>query len=364
MKLSTLCSVALVALPTLVFAQAGPYKVLQKAAVGGAGGMDYVGSDADSRQLLIPRGNRVDVYDVDSLKLLASISPTPRVHGAIVDPQSHHGFCSSNPVTMWDSQTNKVIKTIDVQGNPDGILFDPFTQHVHILSHSAPNVTVIDTKDGSILGTIDLGGQPEQGASDGAGKLYISLEDKSQVAVVDAKTMKVLAHYGTQPGAGTLAGLVFDAKNQLIFACGRNPANCVVMNAADGKIVATLPIGSGVDSAAFNPDTLEAFASTGDGKLTIIKETDPKTFSVEQTVTTLQGGKTCAIDTKTGRVFVIANDPSVPVAPTAGTPPTTPPATAPVTAPAADAAGRGGRGRGRGGPAGTFTVVVVGKGPA
>jgi DNA-binding beta-propeller fold protein YncE len=116
------------------------------------------------------------------------------------------------------------------------------------------------------------------------------------------------------------------------------------MNADDGKIIAAVPIGSGVDSAAWNPATNEVFVSTGDGKLTIIKETDPKTFEVEQTVPTLQGGKTCAIDTKTGQVYVIANDPSVPVAPT----------TAP--APASDARGRGGRG-----PAGTFSIVVIGK---
>jgi DNA-binding beta-propeller fold protein YncE len=354
MRIRTLFAIALLAAPTMAFAQAAPepYKVLQKAAVGGAGGMDYVSSDPDSRQLLIPRGNRVDIFDLDTLKLMASISPARNVHGAIVDPKTNHAFCSSNPVVMWDNKTNKIIKTIDVQGGPDGILFDPFTQHVHILSHRSPNVTVIDTKDGSLVGTFDLGGQPEQGASDGAGKLYISLEDKSQVAVVDAKAMKVTAHYDMLPGGGQPAGLVLDARNHIIFACGRNPATCVAMNADDGKILATLPIGNGVDSAAWNPDTLEAFVSTRDGKLTIIKETDPKTFAVEQTVTTLAGGKTCAIDAKTGHVYVIANDPSVPPVPSAA------PA-APATAPAE--AATPGRGRGRGGPAGTFTVVVVGK---
>jgi uncharacterized protein YjiK len=148
--------------------------------------------------------------------------------------------------------------------------------------------------------------------------------------------------------AGGLAGLVYDPKNKIIFACGRSPANCVAMNADDGSILGTIPIGNGVDSAAFNPATSEVFASTGqDAKLTIIKETDPKTFAVEQTVTTLQRGKTCTIDTKTGQVYVIANDPSVPVAGAAS---------APASMPAA--AGAGGRGRG---PAGTFSVVVVGK---
>jgi hypothetical protein len=361
MRLSWILTAAVLALPTLALAQTGPYKVLNKYPVGGAGGMDYVTADAADRQLLIPRGSRVDIFDLDTLKPIASISPTSGVHGAIVDPVAGHGFCSSKPVVMWDSKTNKIIKTIDVQGGPDGILFDPFTQHVHILSHSAPNVTVIDTKDGTLLGTIDLGGSAapvEQGQSDGAGKLYISVEvNPGKVAVVDAKTMKLITTYSCGDKAGGLAGLAYDAKNKLIFACGRNPANCVVMNADDGAIIATVPIGAGVDSAAFNPATNEVFVSTGgDGKLTIIKEVDPKTFVVEQTVTTLQGGKTCTIDTKSGNVYVIANDPSVPVAGTSAPAPTPAPA---ATAPAAGA--RGGRGGGRGGASGTFSVVVVGK---
>lgn len=365
MRIRTLLAAAVMALPAIAFAQAQPYRVLQKAPVGGTGGMDYVGASAEERQLLIPRGNRVDIFDIDTLKPLASITPTSGVHGAIVDPVAHHGFCSSNPVVMWDSKTNKIIKTIAVDATcrPDGILFDPFTQHVLILSHSAPNATVIDTKDGAIAGTIDLGGPPEQGQSDGAGKLFISIEESpGKVAVVDAKSMKLLKTFPCTDKAGTtlaggLAGVAFDAKNKIIFACGRTPANCVAMNADDGSIIATIPIGNGVDSACFNPATSEVFVSTGqDAKLTIIKEVDPRTFVVEQTVTTLQGGKTCNIDTKTGHVFVIANDPSMPVT-TASVP-----ASAPTTATAPAAGGRGGRG-GRGGPQGTFTIVEVGNDP-
>jgi len=329
----------------------GPYKVLKKEPVGGTGGFDYVFADTDGRKLYIPRGNRVEAFDLDTLKSAGTIEQANGVHGAAVDPKSKHGFCSSNPVVMWDTETLKPIKTIPVQGNPDGILFDPFTQHVHILSHSAPNVTVIDTKDGSVLGTIDLGGQPEQGASDGNGKLFITLEDKSKVAVVDAKAMKVTATYDPSAKAGQLAGLAMDTKNHILFVCGRTPQGCAVMNADDGSIITSLPIGAGVDAAAFNPNTMEAFVSTRDGKLTIIKETDPKTFAVEQTVDTLQGGKTCTLDTKSGNVYVIATDPSVQPAGAASAP-----AAAPPAAPAPG--GRNGRGRG---PAGTFTIVVVGK---
>ena len=145
---------------TVVAAQ--PYKVVKSAAVGGTGGFDYLFADADGRKLYIPRGNRVDAYDLDSLKSIGTITPTNRVHGAAVDAISKHGFCSSNPVVMWDTDKFATLKTIPVQGRPDGILFDPATQHVLILSHSAPNATVIDTKDGSIVGTIDLGAPPNK----------------------------------------------------------------------------------------------------------------------------------------------------------------------------------------------------------
>jgi DNA-binding beta-propeller fold protein YncE len=324
---------------------AQPYKVVKSAAVGGAGGFDYVFADADGRKLYVPRGNRVDAYDLDTLKSVGTITPTDRVHGAAVDAISKHGFCSSNPVVMWDTDKLATLKSISVQGRPDGILFDPATQHVLILSHSAPNATVIDTKDGSIVGTIDLGGAPEQGASDGNGHLYITLEDKSKVAVVDSKTNKVTGQYDLESKGGAPAGLALDVKNRILFVCGRKPATAVIMNADDGKIITTLPIGNRVDAAAFNPNTMEAFVSTGDGKLTIIKETDPKTFEVEQTVDTMAGAKTCTLDTKTNQVFLIASDrTATPPAANATTPPATPPG------------GRPGRGGG-----GTFTIIVVGK---
>jgi DNA-binding beta-propeller fold protein YncE len=319
---------------------AQPYKVVKTAAVGGTGGFDYVFADSDGRKLYVPRGNRVDVYEMDSLKPAGTITPTSGVHGAAVDPASKHGFSSSKPVVMWDTEKLTSLKTISVDGRPDGILFDPATQHVLVLSHSAPNATVIDAKDGSVVGTIDLGGAPEQGAADGNGHLYITLEDKSKVAVVDSKTNKVTGSYDLDSKGGTPAGLALDVKNHILFVCCRNPATAVIMNADDGKIITTLPIGNRVDAAAFNPSTMEAFVSTGDGKLTIIKESDPKTFAVEQTVETMAGAKTCTLDTKSGQVYLIA---SARAATPAGdsTPPPTP-------------GSRPGRG-------GTFTILVVGK---
>jgi DNA-binding beta-propeller fold protein YncE len=284
----------------------GPYKVLRTAKVGGEGGFDYVYADSAQRRLYVARSGptkRISVFDLDTLQAAGEI-PDAGAHGAAVDPKSHHGFATSKPVVMWDTGTLKTIKTIDVQGNPDGLLFDPFNQRVYIFSHVAPNATVIDTKDGSVLGTIDLGGAPEQAVTDGKGRLYVDIEDKNNVAVVDTRTMQVTAHYDLGDNK-TPAGLAFDVKNQILFVECRNPAVSVIMNAQDGKIIATLPIGSGVDGAGFIPETMEAFSSQGDGTLTVIKENSPAAFAVEQNVKTMPSAKTMTIDTKTGHVLLI-----------------------------------------------------------
>src|SRR5664280_1206182 len=195
---------------------AGPYKVLKTAKVGGDGGFDYVYADDAGRRLYIPRTGttpRIAVFNLDTLEPVGEI-PKASARGAAVDPKSNHGFGSSKPVVMFDTKTLATIKTIDVQGNPDGILFDAFNQHVYVWSHSAPNATVINAVDGAVLGTIDLGGAPEQAVTDGKGHIYVDIEDKANVAAIDAKTMTVTAHYDLGDKGGTPAGLAFDVKNR------------------------------------------------------------------------------------------------------------------------------------------------------
>jgi DNA-binding beta-propeller fold protein YncE len=210
---------------------------------------------------------------------------------------------------------------------------------VYIFSHRAPNATVINAADGSIAGTIDLGGAPEQAVSDGKGHLYIDIEDKGNIAVVDAKTMAVTAHYDLQGKGGTCAGLAMDVKNQILFAACRNPQTMVMLDAKDGKIITTLPIGQGTDGAVFNPKTMEAFSSQGDGTLTIIKENSPTSFVVEQNLETMRTAKTLTLDAQTNHVLLIAAE--------FGPPPATPPP-----------GGRAGRGQM---VPDSFTILVVGK---
>jgi DNA-binding beta-propeller fold protein YncE len=290
----------------------GPYKVVKTVKVGGAGGFDYVYADVDGRRLYIPRPGaadvaRITVFDLDSLAPVGEI-PKANARGVAVDPKSHHGFGSSKPVVMWDTKTLATIKTIDVEGGPDGIMFDPFNARVWVFSHRAPNATVIDAKDGSIAGTVDLGGAPEQAVSDGKGHIWVDIEDKDNIAAVDATTLKVTAHYDLAGKCGGPGGLALDEKHHILFAACHEPANMAILNAEDGKIITTLPIGKGVDGAGFNPHTMEAFSSQGDGTLTVIKENSPTTFEVAQNVPTKMGARTMTVDTKTGQIFSITGE--------------------------------------------------------
>jgi DNA-binding beta-propeller fold protein YncE len=317
----------------------------------GNGGIDYVFADTDARRLYIPRGSVVLVFDLDSLKSVGAIT-NAKAHGVAVDPKSHHGFCSSSPVVMWDTKSLETIKTIKVEGRPDAIAFEPLTERIYVLSHAQPNATVLDSKDGSIVGTIDLGGAPEQAASDGQGHLYVAIEDKDNVAVVDVKTLKVTAHYDFAGKGGGPAGLALDVKNRILFAMCRNPQTCVVLSAEDGKILATLPIGKGTDSAAFNPHTMEAFSSQGDGTLTIIKENSPTSFEVEQSVRTKSRAKTCTLDASKNQIILITTEPAPAAASATNTTGTDAPAT---TLPSS------GQRPARGGGPSLLDIMVVGR---
>jgi DNA-binding beta-propeller fold protein YncE len=344
--------------------QAGPYKVLKTAKVGGEGGWDYIYADPAGRRLYIPRrgspqanpavATRLTIFNLDTLEPVGEIAGVGG-NGTAVDPKSGHGFTSSKPISMFDTKTMALIKTIDAgAAQPDGIYCDTFNQRVYVFSHPTKDATVIDAKDGTVLGTIDLGGVPEQGVADGKGMLYVVMQDAAgSVAAVDVKTMKTIAHYPFGD-KGRCNGLAIDAKNQVLFAaCGASgnppaqPAQpmMVILSAKDGKIFTSLPLAGGSDGAIFNPSTMEAFSTHGNGTLTVIKETSPTTFEVEQNLNTMNGARTIAFDSQTNHIFTMSQE------------------YGPAPAPSADAVpGRGGRGGGRGPVVpGSFTILMVGK---
>jgi len=339
----------------------GPYRVLERAKVGGEGGWDYIYADSAARRLYIPRGAtpqgvhaRLTVFDLDTLAPVGEIDGAGG-HGTAVDPKSHHGFVSGNPIAMFDTKTMKMIKTIDPgQASPDGILFDSYREHVYVFSHPTKDATVIDARTGAVAGTVALGGTPEEGIADGKGTVYVVMQDMpGSVTVVDAKAMKATAHYPLGD-IGRCNGLALDARHGVLFAAcaasGNPPAQpaqpkMVVLSAADGKILATLDMPGGSDGAVFNPSTDEAFATLGNGKLFVVKEKSPTSVDIEQVLDTMNGARTITLDAKTGHIFTMADE----RAPAPATPPPAPPA--------------GGRGRGFFRPAipGSFTIVEVGK---
>jgi DNA-binding beta-propeller fold protein YncE len=286
---------------------AEPYKILDMTQVMGSGGIDYVYVDSDGRRVYVPRGGQTYVFDSDSHKLVGSIANIAG-HGVAVDPETHHGFSSSKPLGMFDTQTMQKIKSIDVEGRPDGILFEPLTKQIYVFSHQSPSITMIDPKDGSVSGTIQVGGAMEQAQSDGKGRLFVDVEDEKKVAVIDVKEHRLITKYDLGDKAGEPGGLGLDIQNNLLFAMCSNPNVCVVLNAQTGKVLATLPIGNGTDGGGFNPKTMEAFSSQRDGTLTIIKENSPTSFEVEETVKTKPGCKTCSLDTKNDRIVLICTE--------------------------------------------------------
>jgi DNA-binding beta-propeller fold protein YncE len=348
--------------------QDGPYKILQTARVGGEGGWDYIYADTHGRRLYIPRGAthavpatdttpevaavpaRLTIFDLDTLKSLGEISGVGG-NGTAVDPKMNHGFTSDHPkVSMFDTKTMTLIKSIDVaSARPDGIYFDPFNERVYVFSHPTKDATVIDAKDGTVLGTVDLGGTPEQGVGDGKGLLYVVMQDPiGSVTVVDVKTMKAIAHYSFVDKGGC-NGLALDTKNQVLFAaCSRsgNPATqeptMVILSAKDGKILATLPLAGGSDGAAFNPATMEAFSTQGNGTMTIVKEKSPTSFEVEQNLQTMNGARTIAFDSSTGHLFTMSQERGpAPPPPATPTPNGRPPQGIPIP--------------------GSFTILMIGK---
>ena len=284
-----------------------PYKVLDTTKIMGNGGIDYVYADNDERRVYVPRGTNTYVFDLDTHKYIGAITNIYG-HGVAIDTKTHHGISSSPQLGMFDTETMQKIKSIEVPNRPDGILFEPMTRKVYIFSHGSPSVVVIDPADGTVAGTIDIGGSMEQAQSDGQGHVYADIEDQKQIAVIDVNTLKVTTKYDLGDGAGDPGGLGLDAKNHILFAMCADPSVCVIVNADTGKVLATLPIGDGTDGGGFNPNTMEAWSSQRDGTMTIIKESSPTSFAVEQTVQTKAGCKTSSLDSKNNDIITICTE--------------------------------------------------------
>ena len=297
------------------------YHLINTYKIGGEGGWDYLTIDSAARRLYISRATHVIVLDVDSGKQVGDIPDTPGVHGIALAPEFNRGFISDGRegmVTVFDMQSLKPITKVKAGDNPDAILYDPASKRVFAFNGHSHDATAIDAAKGTVVGTIKLEGKPEFAQSDGKGEIFVNIEDKSQIDAIDPQKLEVKARWPLTP-CEEPSGLAIDRGNRRLFAGCDNKIMAVV-DADSGKVIATPAIGDGVDANGFDPETSFAFASCGQGVLTIVKEESPDKFIVVQNVETQAGARTMALDEKTHNVVVVTAKFGPPPAPTVDNP--------------------------------------------
>jgi YVTN family beta-propeller protein len=286
------------------------YKVIKTIPVEGTGGWDYLTVDSPGQRLFISHGTCVDVLDLKTEKVTGQIPNTLGVHGIACVSELNKGFISAgrlDSVVVFDLKTLKVLAKISTGKNPDAILYDPFSKRIFTFNGRGHSVTAIDAKTNAVVGTLPVSGKPEAAVTDGKGKIFCNIEDKSTILEFDAKTLKIEAEWLLDPGKGP-SGLAFDVKNDRLFSACSDSKQIVVMNASNGKIIATLPMGEGCDGIIFSPQYHDAISSNGEGTLTVVHQTGPDNYQVVQTVETRKSARTSAYDEKTGKIYLSSAD--------------------------------------------------------
>lgn len=285
------------------------YQLLKEIPVGGDGGWDYASVDSAARRLYVSHGTKVVVIDLDREVVVGEITNTPGVHGLAPAPDLGRGFAScgrEDKAAIVDLKTLATLSKVDTGKNPDGMLYEPGQQEVYMFNGRGQSATVIDAKSGKVVATIPLGGKPEFGQADSkAGRVYNNLEDKNEVVAIDTKTHEVVNRWPIAPGEEP-SGMAIDLKNHRLFlGCGGSKT-MVMLDSTSGKVVASVPIGDGVDANSFDPETQLAFASCSDGTVTIAHEDAPDKLTVVQTLKTQPGSRTMTLDPTTHKIYLAA----------------------------------------------------------
>ena len=286
---------------------AADYSLVTKFRVGGPPKWDLLTVDDVNRRLYLSHESEVDVFDADSGAPSGKIRDTPGVHGIAIAPESGRGFTSNGlaaTVTIFDLKSLAVISHVTVGKKPDAIIYDPATRRVFVMNGGGDSTTAIDSGTGAVVGTVNLGGGPEYGAADGAGNVYVNIEDQSEIVRLDSRNLAIKDHWklDSSPRPSSLA--IDRATHRLFVGC-RSRVMAVV-NAETGKVITSLPIGDHVDATWFDPNTKLIFNSTGEGTVDVFHEDSPDQYSAVQRIPTRTGAKTMALDFKTHRVFVPA----------------------------------------------------------
>jgi DNA-binding beta-propeller fold protein YncE len=282
------------------------YHVVKTYKLGGEGGWDYLTIDPSSRHLYISRATHVIVVDADSGQAVGDIPDTPGVHGIALAAELGRGFISNGregTVTVFDLKTLKALGKVKAGENPDAILYDHATKRVFAFNGRSHDATAIDAAKDTVLGTIKLDGKPEFAVSDEKGGVWVNIEDKSELAAIDPQNLQVKSVWPLKP-CEEPSGLAIDRKNRRLFS-GCDNKMMAIVDADSGKLVSTVPIGEGVDANAFDPETELAFASCGEGMLSVVHEDSPDKFTVMENVPTQRGARTMALDPKTHQIFSV-----------------------------------------------------------
>jgi DNA-binding beta-propeller fold protein YncE len=301
---------------------AANYHVLRRISIPGDTGWDYITADSDARRLYVPHGTEVVVLDLDSGKIVGKIADLRGVHGVAIAREFGHGFVSATDpgsVTMFDLKTLAVLNKERVGDDPNGIIYDLRTKRVFSADRGSKRLTAIDAKTGKVAGLVDdLGGRTEHLASDQGGHIFLNMQDVGKLHKIDATSMKVLETWQIAPPCVQPSSMDMDRVHNRIFIGCRGggqsqppaPTILAVVDAADGKVVATQPIGGGVDALEFNPKTGLIYVSTGggDGALSVFHQDTPDKYSLVENVRTLPGARTMALDRKTGKVCMPVAD--------------------------------------------------------
>jgi DNA-binding beta-propeller fold protein YncE len=281
------------------------YREVKAANLPGAGGWDYLIVDASARRVYISHANQVDVLDADTQQGVGTVPDTQGVHGIALVPDLGRGFISAgkaDSVIIFDLKSLKALAQVKTGKKPDAIIFDPATNRIFVMNGGGESTTAINASDGSVAGTIDLGGVPEFAVADGRGNLWVNLEDKSDLARIDSKSLKLTNRWPVAP-CESPSSMAFDPQNRRIFIGCRNRLMAVA-NADTGEIVANYAIGDHVDASAFDPETKFVFNSLGEGSIAVFRQDSPDAYTSLGNIPTAQGAKTMALDTKTHRLFV------------------------------------------------------------
>lgn len=287
-----------------VFSQTS-FKVANSYSIKSPGGWDYI--EVNNGKVYVSHGTQVNILDENTGDSIGVIKGATGVHGIAFDNDLHRGYTSNgrlNNVFAFDLVTNKVLDSIATGENPDAISYESFSKKIITCNGRSSSLSVIDPEKNSVVATIDLGGKPEEAVGDGKGKLFVNLEDKSQIAEVDMKNYKVLNHWPIAPGKSA-TGLALDKKTNRLFA-GCDNKMLIVADATNGKVITSVPIGEGCDGVVFDPNNNLVFASCGEGVMTVIKEKDANHFDVAQTVSTQTTARTIALDPSSNTLFLPA----------------------------------------------------------